>query len=141
MSTENNPEEQAQEPASSAPEEASQDNAIEPLITLASALLDIERVRIVAADAGLPDAWWDGRPYDRILADVPCTASGVVRRHPDAKWLRRESDITAFARAQTRLLEALWPLLARLQRCSRKARGTARRAETKDRGLERQCTW
>lgn len=55
--------------------------------------------------------WWDGRPFDAILADVPCTASGVVRRHPDAKWLRRESDIASFAATQARLLDALWPLL------------------------------
>ncbi len=74
--------------------------------------LDVSRVRIVVGDAGTPAAWWDGRAFDRILADVPCTASGVVRRHPDGKWLRRESDIASFARAQHRLLEALWPLLA-----------------------------
>jgi 16S rRNA (cytosine967-C5)-methyltransferase len=68
--------------------------------------------RLVAADAGEPSSWWDGRPFDRILADVPCTASGVVRRHPDAKWLRRESDIEGFVEQQRRLLDALWPLLA-----------------------------
>ena len=56
-------------------------------------------------------AWWDGRPFDLILADVPCTASGVVRRHPDVKWLRRETDVAAFARQQARLLTALWPCL------------------------------
>lgn len=56
--------------------------------------------------------WWDGRPFDRILADVPCSASGVVRRHPDAKWLRRAGDIAGFARTQQDILEALWPLLA-----------------------------
>ena len=63
-------------------------------------------------DAGEPSAWWDGRPFDLILADVPCTASGIVRRHPDAKWLRRESDLGGFARQQARLLAALWPCLA-----------------------------
>ena len=47
------------------------------------------RRSVVCGDAGEPAAWWDGGPYDRILADVPCTASGVVRRHPDIKWLRR----------------------------------------------------
>jgi 16S rRNA (cytosine967-C5)-methyltransferase len=57
-------------------------------------------------------SWWDGRPFERILADVPCSASGVVRRHPDAKWLRREADIAAFARTQRQILEALWPTLA-----------------------------
>ncbi|HEY7943606.1 MAG: 16S rRNA (cytosine(967)-C(5))-methyltransferase RsmB [Burkholderiales bacterium] len=69
--------------------------------------------RLVAADAGETDAWWDRRPFDRILADVPCTASGIVRRHPDAKWLRRESDIASFVAQQRRLLDALWPCLRR----------------------------
>lgn len=69
--------------------------------------------RLVAADAADPDAWWDGTPFDRILLDAPCTASGVVRRHPDVKWLRRESDVPAFAAQQRRLLEGLWPTLAR----------------------------
>ena len=68
---------------------------------------------VVLGDVGDPDAWWDGRTFDRILADVPCTASGVVRRHPDGKWLRRESDIASFAEQQRRVLDALWPLLAR----------------------------
>ncbi|HTS22912.1 MAG TPA: 16S rRNA (cytosine(967)-C(5))-methyltransferase RsmB [Casimicrobiaceae bacterium] len=68
--------------------------------------------RIVAGDAGDCASWWDGRPFDRILADVPCTASGVIRRHPDAKWLRRESDIAGFAAQQRRLLDGLWRLLA-----------------------------
>ena len=71
------------------------------------------RVRVLLGDAGEPAKWWDGRPFDRILADVPCTASGVVRRHPDGKWLRREADIPSFARQQARLLDALWPCLAR----------------------------
>ena len=71
------------------------------------------RARIVCGDAGAPATWWDGRPFDRILADVPCTASGVVRRHPDGKWLRRESDIGGFGCVQTRLVDALWPCLAR----------------------------
>ncbi|MEP7180780.1 MAG: 16S rRNA (cytosine(967)-C(5))-methyltransferase RsmB [Betaproteobacteria bacterium] len=79
---------------------------------LARLKLDSERVRIVAADAGTPETWWDGRPFDRIVADVPCTASGVVRRHPDGKWLRRETDIAGFARQQARLLDALWGCLA-----------------------------
>jgi 16S rRNA (cytosine967-C5)-methyltransferase len=69
-------------------------------------------VRIVAGDAGAPPGWWDGRAFDRILADVPCTASGIVRRHPDAKWLRRKSDLGHLAREQRRILLALWPLLA-----------------------------
>src|SRR5690606_2279660 len=48
-------------------------------------------VDLRCADAAEPDAWWDGRQFDRVLADVPCTASGVVRRHPDIRWLRREA--------------------------------------------------
>ena len=56
--------------------------------------------------------WWDGKPYERILADVPCSASGVVRRHPDIKWLRRAADIGAFATSQQRILDALWLTLA-----------------------------
>ncbi len=70
------------------------------------------QVRVVAGDAGALAHWWDGRPFDRILADVPCTASGVVRRHPDVKWLRREADIASFSRQQARLLDALWTCLA-----------------------------
>jgi len=63
------------------------------------------------ADAGDPDRWWDGKPFDRVLLDVPCSASGVVRRHPDIKWLRREADLEGFAREQSRLLAALWQVL------------------------------
>lgn len=55
--------------------------------------------------------WWDGKAFDRILADVPCSASGVVRRHPDIKWLRRESDIAQFATRQGAILDALWQTL------------------------------
>lgn len=58
------------------------------------------------------DAWWDGRPFDRILADVPCSASGVARRHPDIKWLRRREDIAGFAAQQAEILDALWQTLA-----------------------------
>ncbi|MCG6933086.1 MAG: 16S rRNA (cytosine(967)-C(5))-methyltransferase RsmB [Gallionella sp.] len=68
--------------------------------------------QLVAGDAAAPDTWWDGRPFQRILADVPCSASGVVRRHPDIKWLRRRSDIVAFSAQQTEILRALWRLLA-----------------------------
>lgn len=69
-------------------------------------------VRVVQGDAREPSTWWDGKRFDRILADVPCTASGVVRRHPDGKWLRRESDIAGYARIQSEMLEALWRCLA-----------------------------
>ncbi|HHO68322.1 MAG TPA: 16S rRNA (cytosine(967)-C(5))-methyltransferase RsmB [Gammaproteobacteria bacterium] len=67
---------------------------------------------LVAADAADPDAWWDGRPFDRILLDAPCSASGVIRRHPDIKLLRRCSDVDQLAETQQNLLNALWPLLA-----------------------------
>ena len=70
------------------------------------------RARTVAADAGDPAGWWDGRPFDAILLDAPCSASGIVRRHPDVRWLRRDSDIGTLAATQARLLAALWPLLA-----------------------------
>jgi len=64
-------------------------------------------------DAAGPDSWWDGTPFDRILADVPCTASGIVRRHVDIKWLRREADIASFSKQQAQILAALWRLLAK----------------------------
>jgi 16S rRNA (cytosine967-C5)-methyltransferase len=67
---------------------------------------------IIAADACKPEQWWDEVPFDGILLDAPCSASGVIRRHPDIKLLRRESDLTALAVLQRELLEALWPLLA-----------------------------
>ncbi|MGQ0599171.1 16S rRNA (cytosine(967)-C(5))-methyltransferase RsmB [Aquabacterium sp.] len=65
----------------------------------------------LAADASQPTAWWDGKPFDAILLDAPCSASGIVRRHPDVRWLRRESDIAALAQTQDAILQALWPLL------------------------------
>ncbi|EIL99846.1 16S rRNA (cytosine(967)-C(5))-methyltransferase RsmB [Rhodanobacter denitrificans] len=68
--------------------------------------------RIVVGDAGAPKGWWKGRPFDRILLDAPCSASGVLRRRPDVRLHRRESDITALHAQQRRLLAALWPLLA-----------------------------
>ena len=67
--------------------------------------------QVLTADCARPDSWWDGRPFDAVLADVPCTASGVVRRNPDAKWLRRASDIDGFAAAQARILDALWQVV------------------------------
>ena len=67
--------------------------------------------RLRAADAGRPEDWWDGRPFDRILLDAPCSASGIERRHPDIRWLRRPDDIATLARTQAALLDALWPLV------------------------------
>ena len=70
------------------------------------------RVTLQAADARLVQPWWDGRLFDAILIDAPCTASGIVRRHPDVRWLRRPDDVAALALQQRDLLDALWPLLA-----------------------------
>jgi len=70
------------------------------------------RARVRAGDAAAPQGWWDGRLFDRIVADVPCSASGVARRHPDVKWLRRKSDVARFARMQQAIVRGLWPLLA-----------------------------
>ncbi|HEX5126886.1 MAG TPA: SAM-dependent methyltransferase, partial [Rhodocyclaceae bacterium] len=64
------------------------------------------------ADCRAVNTWWDNRLFDRILADVPCSASGVARRHPDIKWLRRQNDVANFATIQRQILDALWPLLA-----------------------------
>ena len=69
------------------------------------------RASVVAADAATPASWWDGELFDAILLDAPCTASGIVRRHPDVRWLRRESDVTQLATTQARLLKTLWALL------------------------------
>jgi 16S rRNA (cytosine967-C5)-methyltransferase len=68
--------------------------------------------RVVCGDCAAPAAWSDGRDFERILLDAPCTASGVVKRHPDIKWLRRESDIARLAATQGRMLDALWQQLA-----------------------------
>ncbi|MGN6390160.1 MAG: 16S rRNA (cytosine(967)-C(5))-methyltransferase RsmB, partial [Burkholderiaceae bacterium] len=73
-------------------------------------------VRLAAGDAASPatiteGGWWDGCPFDRILADVPCTASGIVRRHPDIRWLRRRNDAAALAAISSRILDNLWQML------------------------------
>jgi 16S rRNA (cytosine967-C5)-methyltransferase len=70
------------------------------------------RARVVAGDARDPEAWWDGKPFQRILLDAPCTGSGVIRRHPDIKLLRRPGDVAAMAAQQRALLTSLWKLLA-----------------------------
>jgi len=71
--------------------------------------------QVLVADAARPQDWWrphcGGEPFDAILLDAPCTASGIVRRHPDVRWLRRESDIAQLAALQAQILAALWPLL------------------------------
>lgn len=69
------------------------------------------KANVVCADANDVEDWWDGERFDRILLDAPCSASGVIRRHPDIKLLREESDMAALAEEQLQLLEALWPLL------------------------------
>ena len=70
------------------------------------------RANLVQGDAATPENWWDHQPFDRILLDVPCSATGVIRRHPDIKLLRRKSDVERLVRNQQQILEAIWPLLA-----------------------------
>ena len=64
-----------------------------------------------AGDASLPDTWWDGELFDKILLDAPCSATGIIRRHPDIKWHRTEEDIEELVVIQASILKALWPLL------------------------------
>jgi len=68
--------------------------------------------QLCCADATQPDTWWNGQMFDRILLDAPCSGSGVIRRHPDIKYLRQANDISSLTTQQARLLAALWPLLA-----------------------------
>ena len=70
------------------------------------------RAHLQCADARLTAQWWDGRMFDAVLLDAPCSASGIVRRHPDVRWLRRADDLAALARMQAEMLDALWPTLA-----------------------------
>lgn len=98
----------------------------EPAVQLTAVDIDAARLRRIASnltrltlradlvegDAGAPGDWWDGRQYQRILLDVPCSGTGVIRRHPDIKLLRRAGDIDALAGRQAAILDALWPLLA-----------------------------
>ena len=67
--------------------------------------------QVLVADAAQPNTWWDGALFDAVLLDAPCTASGIVRRHPDIRWLRRETDIAQLAALQKQLLQTLWPLV------------------------------
>lgn len=69
------------------------------------------RAQVLTADASRPQDWWDGKLFDAVLLDAPCTASGIVRRHPDVRWLRRPSDITHLTEVQARMLQALWRVL------------------------------
>jgi 16S rRNA (cytosine967-C5)-methyltransferase len=69
------------------------------------------QAQVLTADASQPQAWWDGRLFDAILLDAPCTASGIVRRHPDVRWLRRASDVAQLAAIQRTMLQTLWSLL------------------------------
>jgi len=74
--------------------------------------LNHQQVHYVASDASEVKTWWDGKLFDRIVIDAPCSGTGVIRRHPDIKILRRTDDIENFTLLQKRLLETLWPLLA-----------------------------
>jgi 16S rRNA (cytosine967-C5)-methyltransferase len=67
--------------------------------------------QVLCADAKQPETWWDGQQFERILLDVPCSGSGVIRRHPDIKYLRQPSDISQLVEQQAELLHKLWPLL------------------------------
>ena len=71
------------------------------------------KAEVRCADAARPSEWWDGQAWDAILLDAPCTASGIVRRHPDIPWLRRQSDVAALADIQKHMLQTLWPTLRR----------------------------
>ncbi len=100
-----------------------QDVHLTRLVALDNDALRLERLQatlsrlglgatLACADAATPATWWDGGPFDRILLDAPCSATGVIRRHPDVKWLRRNADLEGFARNQRALIDALWGLLA-----------------------------
>ncbi|WP_440877403.1 16S rRNA (cytosine(967)-C(5))-methyltransferase RsmB [Thalassotalea sp. PLHSN55] len=67
--------------------------------------------KVIAGDAAHPENWWDGKHFDRILLDAPCSATGVIRRHPDIKWLRKANDIEALAELQQQILRKTWSLL------------------------------
>lgn len=69
------------------------------------------KAQIICGDASKPEQWWDGEQYDKILLDAPCSATGVIRRHPDIKWLRKAKDIEALSELQAKIIDAIWPLL------------------------------
>ena len=88
------------------------DNAPERCARITENLTRLQhKAAVIVGDARTPNAWWDGQTFDRILVDAPCSATGVIRRHPDIKLLRRESDIAALAEQQRDLLNAVWPML------------------------------
>ncbi|NQD36066.1 16S rRNA (cytosine(967)-C(5))-methyltransferase RsmB [Permianibacter sp. IMCC34836] len=90
------------------------DNDINRLERVRETLARLQlQAELKMADAGEPASWWNQQPFDRILLDAPCSGTGVIRRHPDIKWLRRERDIPVLAAQQLKLLQALWPTLAR----------------------------
>jgi 16S rRNA (cytosine967-C5)-methyltransferase len=66
---------------------------------------------IVVGDASTPEKWWDGQQFDRVLLDAPCSATGIIRRHPDIKWLRKAKDIDVLVNLQKQILDAIWPLI------------------------------
>ncbi len=70
-----------------------------------------QHATVIVGDGRMPEQWSEGRSWDRILLDAPCSATGVIRRHPDIKWLRRDSDITELAALQRQILTAIWPRL------------------------------
>lgn len=72
---------------------------------------DSYQIRSLAADAADIATWYDGQPFDAIMADVPCTAAGIVRRHPDIKWLRRPEDVVKTSALQREIVQALWTTL------------------------------
>jgi 16S rRNA (cytosine967-C5)-methyltransferase len=69
------------------------------------------QANIVIGDASQPEKWWDGQLFDRILLDAPCSATGIIRRHPDIKWLRKAKDIEVLVSLQKQIIDAIWPLL------------------------------
>ncbi|POB67919.1 16S rRNA (cytosine(967)-C(5))-methyltransferase, partial [Vibrio vulnificus] len=69
------------------------------------------QAKVICGDARNPEQWWQGEQFDRILLDAPCSATGVIRRHPDIKWLRRAEDITALAELQSEIFDAMWAQL------------------------------
>ncbi len=90
------------------------DNDAERLLKVQTNLARLNlHAELICGDASYINDWWDGVAFDRVLADVPCTASGIVRRHVDIKWLRREADVASFAKQQAVILRDLWQTLAK----------------------------